>query len=254
VAITRVERIELDGGARRAEDDDLVDEAPLTLTARGREASVTMRTPGDDLELVRGLLFAEGGAALAARGLRQVDADTVDIDADPSELAPRSFMATSACGVCGRIGLTNLDGRATPITSDLAVPAAVLAAVPDTLRTAQARFATTGGLHGAGILDGSGLLLAAREDVGRHNALDKVVGWALAQGRLPLSQCVLLVSGRVSYEIVQKAIVAGIPVLAAVGAPSSLAVDLSEKFGVTLAGFLRPDSMNVYTHGRRIAE
>jgi FdhD protein len=211
-----------------------------------------MRTPGEDLELVRGLLFAEGGAALAARGLRQVDADTVDIDADAAELAPRSFMATSACGVCGRVGLTNLDGRAAPITSELAVPAAVLAAVPDTLRAAQARFATTGGLHGAGILDGTGGLLAAREDVGRHNALDKVIGWALDAGRVPLAGAIVAISGRLGYELIEKVVLAGAPIVVAVSAPSRLAVDIAERHGVTVCGFARGTRFNVYSHGRRV--
>lgn len=255
MTIARVERIELDGATRRAEDDDLVDEAPLALTARGREASVTMRTPGEDLELVRGLLFAEGGERLAARALRQVDADTVDIDAALDELAPRSFTATAACGVCGRVGLTHLDGRAAPITSALAVPAATLAAIPDTLRAAQVRFATTGGLHAAGVFeirDGDGRLLAVREDVGRHNALDKVIGWALAAGQLPLSERVVAISGRLGYELIEKVVLAGAPIVVAVSAPSRLAVDIAERHGVTVCGFVRGSRLNVYSHGRRV--
>jgi FdhD protein len=252
VAIIRVERIDLNGGTRRAEDDDLVDEAPLALTARGRDASVTMRTPGEDLELIRGLLFAEGGEMLAARALRQVDADTVDVDAALDELAPRSFTATAACGVCGRVGLTHLDGRAAPIASDLAVPAATLAAVPETLRAAQARFATTGGLHAAGILDSGGGLLAVREDVGRHNALDKVIGWALAAGQLPLSERIVAISGRLGYELIEKVVLAGAPIVVAVSAPSKLAVDIAERHGVTVCGFVRGSRLNVYSHGRRV--
>ena len=248
----RVERIDVEAGSRRIEPDDVVDEAPLTITARGTEAAVTMRTPGEDLELVRGLLFAEGGAALAARALTQVDDDRVDVDAAPGELAPRSFMATAACGVCGRVALAALETRAQTIASDLAVPAATLAAIPAALRAAQARFDATGGLHGAGVFDAAGRALAVREDVGRHNALDKVIGWALDAGHAPLGQRIVAVSGRLGYELVEKVVLAGAPIVVAVSAPSSLAIDVAERFGVAVCGFARGTRLNVYSHGWRV--
>jgi len=247
-----VERIDVEAGSRRSEPDEVVEEAPLTITARGTEAAVTMRTPGEDLELVRGLLFAEGGAALAGRTLTQVDADRLDVDADVAELAPRSFMATAACGVCGRVALAALETRAQSVASDLAIPAATLAAIPEALRAAQARFAITGGLHGAGIFDTAGRALAVREDVGRHNALDKVIGWALATGGVPLSQRIVAVSGRLGYELIEKAVLAGAPIVVAVSAPSSLAIDVAERFGVAVCGFVRGTRLNVYSHGWRV--
>jgi FdhD protein len=253
--ITRiVERIDLEAGTRRREPDQIVDEAALQIRARGSDAAVTMRTPGEDLELVRGLLFAEGGAALAGRALTQVDADTVEVDADAGELAARSLMATAACGVCGKVALAALEQRATTITSDLAVPAATLAAIPVALRAAQARFATTGGLHGAGIFDAVGTALAVREDVGRHNALDKVVGWALGAGELPLDGRIVAISGRLGYELIEKVVLAGAPIVVAVSAPSRLAIDVAERFGVAVCGFVRGARLNVYSHGWRVLD
>jgi len=248
----RVERIDVEAGSRRTEPDDVVEEAPLTIAARGTDAAVTMRTPGEDLELVRGLLFAEGGPALAGRALTQVDADRVDVDADPAELAPRSFMATAACGVCGRVALAALETRAQTIASDLVVPAATLAGIPDALRAAQARFAATGGLHGAGLFDAAGQALAVREDVGRHNALDKVIGWALGAGHVPLGERIVAVSGRLGYELIEKVVLAGAPIVVAVSAPSSLAIDVAERFGVAVCGFVRGTRLNVYSHGWRV--
>jgi FdhD protein len=247
-----VERIDVEAGTRRSEADHVVEEAPLTITARGAQAAVTMRTPGDDLELVRGLLFAEGGAALAARAITQVDADRIDVDADVTELAPRSFVATAACGLCGKVALAALETRAHAVTSELVVPAATLAAVPAALRAAQARFELTGGLHGAGIFDAACRALAVREDVGRHNALDKVIGWALAADHVPLAQRIIGVSGRLGYELVEKVVLAGAPIAVAVSAPSSLAIDVAERFNVTLCGFVRGTRLNVYSHGWRV--
>ncbi len=252
MAEKRVERIDLDAGTRCTEPDDVVDEAALVITARGVEAAVTMRTPGEDVELVRGLLFAEGGVALATRAIVQVDADRVDVDADAGELASRSLIATAACGVCGRVALAALEGRAATVGSDLAVSAATLAAMPVALRAAQARFETTGGLHGAGIFDARGRALAVREDVGRHNALDKVVGWALAAGEIPLGQRVVVVSGRLGYELIEKVVLAGAPIVVAVSAPSRLAIDVAERFGVAVCGFVRGARLNVYSHGWRV--
>jgi len=178
------------------------------------------------------------------------------------ELAPtaprapleRSLYSSSACGACGKTSLSSLDIHVEPIASRAAIRRSVLGALPDRMRAAQAVFLETGGLHASGLFTPAGELVAVREDVGRHNALDKLIGWALGEGRVPLSDSILLVSGRVSYELMQKAIAAGIPIVAAVGAPSSLAVSLANRFGVTLAGFLRGDSSNVYAHGERIAD
>jgi FdhD protein len=167
--------------------------------------------------------------------------------------AERSFFSSASCGVCGKTSIAQLAIRAPRVVAPLRTSGAVLRELPGRLRAAQAVFQETGGLHASGFFSADGELIAAREDVGRHNAVDKLVGWALGAGRLPLSQAMLMVSGRTSFEIVQKAIVAGLPLVAAVSAPSSLAVDLAERFGVTLAGFLRGDAFNVYTHSERVA-
>ncbi|MDB4968578.1 MAG: formate dehydrogenase accessory protein, partial [Myxococcales bacterium] len=164
----------------------------------------------------------------------------------------RLFYASSSCGVCGKNAISALRVRAPVVSSSLTVTATRLGELPERLRAAQPMFARTGGVHASGIFGSDGTLELAREDVGRHNALDKVIGWALAQGRLPLTDRLLVVSGRVSYELVQKAIAAGIPLIAAVGAPSTLAVDLAEQFAVTLVGFVRDGGMNVYSHGERV--
>ena len=248
-----VERIDLAAGTRRGEPDAVVDEAPLTLTARGREVAVVMRTPGEDLELVRGLLHAEAGPALAGCALRQVNADQVEVDAAPDELPARSFMATAACGVCGRVAIAALEARTSGVASDLVVDAAVLATIPDALRAAQAQFEATGGLHAAGLFDPAGGRLDVREDVGRHNALDKLIGAAIDRGRLPLAGHVVAVSGRLGYELIEKVVLAGAPVVVAVSAPSRLAIDVAERFGVAVCGFVRGARMNVYSHGWRIA-
>jgi FdhD protein len=250
-----VERIDVEAGSRRAEPDEIVGEAPLVITARGAEAAITMRTPGapgEDLELVRGLLYAEGGAALAARTLTQLAEDRVDVDADVAELPRRSFMATAACGVCGKVAIAALEARARTVSSDLAVPAATITAMPPALRAAQARFETTGGLHGAGIFDTNGRLLAAREDVGRHNALDKVIGWALDARAVPLAERIVAVSGRLGYELIEKVVLAGAPIVVAVSAPSSLAIEVAERFNVAVCGFVRGTRLNVYSHAWRI--
>jgi FdhD protein len=229
-----------------------------------------MRTPGHDEELVRGFLFTEGLIARAGdlmrlervEGLSGDEAgNVIDVTIAPPPVTlgarpahERSFFASSSCGVCGKTSIAQLEIRAPRVTSPVRVAATTLRALPGRLRDAQAVFAETGGLHASGLFTADGTLIAAREDVGRHNALDKLIGWALAAGRLPLSNALLMVSGRVSYEILQKAIAAGIPVVAAVSAPSSLAVDLAERFGVTLVGFLRGDSMNVYAGAERLTE
>ena len=250
--------------------DTLAVEEPLELRVGGRALTVTMRTPGDDMDLAAGFLVSEGvlrrtDDLLAMRYCAGATVEGVntynvlELDLHPSvpdvhASLVRSFATTSACGVCGKASLddvrttTSYDVAGDP----LAITPALLTALPERLREAQRVFDKTGGLHAAGLFDGAGELLVMREDVGRHNAVDKVVGWALREGRLPLSGCVLLVSGRASFELVQKAWMAGIPCLAAVSAPSSLAADLAEEAGMTLVGFLRGDTFNAYTRADRL--
>jgi FdhD protein len=252
--------------------DLLAAEEPLGIRVDGTALTMTMRTPGDDLELVAGFLVSEAvvrsprdiaeiricsGIACGGHGEHDRPGNVADVSLAPgvtiTPAARRNFMTTSACGVCGKASIDDI--RVLPRT-DLAVddtrfPAAVLATLPDRLRSAQRVFSRTGGLHAAGLFTECGELMVAREDVGRHNAVDKIVGWALLNGKLPLSGCALLVSGRASFELVQKAVLAGIPLLAAVSAPSSLAADLAEEAGLTLVGFLRGPSMNVYTRPHR---
>ena len=253
--------------------DTLVTEEPLEIRLRAggasRTVAITMRTPGNDFELAAGFLHNEGVLANydALRGI----SFCIDRDVDPEQrynivnvalaahelpeldTLERHFTTTSACGVCGKANLAALRMRGVePVASDAQVDAATILALPDRLRAAQGLFARTGGLHAAALFDETGTLVNVREDVGRHNALDKVIGWALLNRRLPLERSVLLVSGRSSYEIVQKAVAARIPIVASVSAPSSLAVDLAREFGVTLAGFVRGDHFNIYTHERRI--
>jgi FdhD protein len=248
----RVEVVRWPDGA--AEDVVAVEE-PLELRIGGRPVAVTMRTPGHDEELALGFALSEGLQPRSARLPDDLAANAVELEADgfDPERLQRSFYTSSSCGVCGKGALEAVAVEAPPVTSDLTVPVAVLAALPDGLREAQAAFATTGGLHAAGLFDAGGTLLCAREDVGRHNALDKVVGWAFSEGLLPLGWSVLCVSGRLSFELVQKAAVAGCPILVAVGAPSSLAVELGRDRGVTLCGFARGGRLNVYTEPWRVA-
>jgi FdhD protein len=241
-----VERI--DGDARRAERDRVVVEAPLELRARGTPVATIMRTPGHDLELVWGLLHAE---SIAAGGLAQAGDDEVEVDAAPGAFAGRGLLASAACGVCGRVAVADLELRAREVAVDTAIAHAVLAGLPEALRAAQSVFADTGGLHAAGLATTAGALIAVREDVGRHNAVDKLVGWALGAGIDPAAH-VLVLSGRIGYELVQKAIMLGVPIVAAVSAPSSLAVELAERFNVALVGFVRGRRANVYAHGWRI--
>ncbi len=254
------------GDARSAERDAVAVEAPLELRAGGESIILVMRTPGDDEELARGLLFAEGvidGAADLADMHRPPPSTPAEagnllelgIAADEvrRRMPARSLYASSACGVCGRTSIASLEQRAGAVLADLPVAATVLAELPARLRAAQAVFDRTGGLHAAGLFDAAGQVTVVREDVGRHNAVDKAVGWALAAGQVPLAASILCVSGRASFEIVQKAVVAGIPVVVAVSAPSSLAIDLAERFRVTLCGFTRAGGFNVYSHSSRIA-
>ncbi|MBW3663624.1 MAG: formate dehydrogenase accessory sulfurtransferase FdhD [Actinobacteria bacterium] len=261
----------LDGRGAREHPDSLVTEEPLEIRLRDdhgrRTVAITMRTPGSDVELAAGFLHAEGVVARREHishiryctdpGVEQ-RYNTITVELRPgahAHLPPleRHFMTTSACGVCGKASLDalDLDGH-TPIDSQLAMSLDVLYDLPTRLRAAQAVFARTGGLHAAALFSPDGEPIAIREDVGRHNAVDKLLGWALLGDRLPADDSVLLVSGRTSFEILQKALVARIPVVAGISAPSSLAFDLARRFGVTLIGFLRNQRANVYSHPERI--
>jgi FdhD protein len=247
-----VDVVRLPGGA--GERDHVAVEEPLELRINGAPVAVTMRTQGHDEELALGFSLSEGLRPTAARIPGDLAANTIEIEApgfDPQRLQ-RSFYTSSSCGVCGKGALEAVAVEAPHVDSQLRVPLAVVSALPDALRAAQAAFAVTGGLHASVLFTGSGELLCVREDVGRHNALDKVVGWAFLQGRLPLADAVVCLSGRISFELVQKAAVAGCPVVVAVGAPSSLAVELARDRGVTLCGFVRNGTANVYTEPWRI--
>ncbi len=242
----------------RIPDGDATDvvavEEPLEIRIGGRPVAVTMRTPGHDEELALGFALSEGLRPEGARLPDDLAANTVELDApgfDPGRLA-RSFYTSSSCGVCGKGALDAVAVEAPRVESDLRVDAAIVATLPDRLRQAQPAFDATGGIHATGLFDAAGALLCLREDVGRHNAMDKAVGWAFRERRLPLVDAVLCVSGRLSFELVQKAAVAGCPILVAVGAPSSLAVELAADRGVTLCGFVRGGRMNVYTESWRI--
>ena len=238
----------------RTERDYVAVEEPLEIRIGGTPVAVTMRTPGHDEELALGFCLSEGLRPERARLPADLAANTVDVDApgfDPQRLQ-RSFYTTSSCGVCGKGALEAIAVEAPRVIADLRVPLAFVSSLPERLREAQAAFAVTGGLHATGLFTAAGELLCVREDVGRHNALDKVVGWAFGALRLPLADCVLCVSGRLSFELVQKAAVAGCPIMVAVGAPSSLAVELAADRGVTLCGFVRGGTANVYTEAWRI--
>jgi FdhD protein len=240
--------------ARRSERDRVAVEEPLEIRISGRPVAVTMRTPGNDEELALGFCISEGLQPIAARASADLAANTVDVDAptfDPARLQ-RSFYTSSSCGVCGKGALEAVAVDAPRVESTLQVAADLVARLPDRLATGQAAFAATGGLHATGLFTPTGELVCAREDVGRHNAMDKVLGWAFLGGLLPLSQSVLCVSGRLSFELVQKAAVAGCPIVVAVGAPSSLAIELARDRGVTLCGFVRGGNANVYTETWRI--
>lgn len=254
---------------RRARQDTLVVEEPLQIRTDGRALTVTMRTPGDDMDLVHGFLLAEGIVTerehvSAMRYCAGADADGVNtynvLDVDLSGESPasayreRSFLASSACGVCGTTSIDDVDRTTAhpPGDDPVVLDAALIAELPDRLREHQRVFASTGGLHAAGVFDADGALTVLREDVGRHNAVDKALGAALRDWRVPLDGAVLMLSGRASFELVQKASMAGVPVVAAVSAPSSLAVDLAERSGITLVGFVRDGGLNVYTRGDRV--
>ena len=251
------------GSAPEPSTDELSVEEPLEIRVKNRAVSVTMRTPGHDEELAAGFLLTEGmiharsdvvavePCALDRGGnvVNVVLSDSAKVD---FEKLTRHVFASSSCGLCGKATIDAVHARFEPVESDVTVDAATLLALPEKLRAAQATFDRTGGLHGAGLFTATGELLVAREDVGRHNAVDKVLGWGFLNGRLPFDRHVLLVSGRSSFEIMQKALAGRLAIVAAVSAPSSLAVEFANESGQTLVGFLRERRMNIYSHSQRI--
>jgi FdhD protein len=260
---------EWDDGHLRRKDDYLAAEEPLEIRIGDEPLSVTMRTPGHDLELATGFLFTEG---LVQSGEQIISLQPI-ASSDGSDsgnlvqatLAPeaapdfarlrRHFFAASSCGICGKASIDAVRSRLLkPPTADFRFDPELLVSLPDVLRSSQDVFRRTGGLHAAALFDSAGALQVLREDIGRHNAVDKVVGWALMSGRVPLADSVLLVSGRGGFEIVQKAIVAGIPIVASVSAPSSLAVQLARELRLTLIGFLRGRRFVIYSGGERISK
>lgn len=267
IASVPVRHVAVGDAARdRERPDDVAVEAALEVRFAGTPSVVLLRTPGDDEDLVHGFLLGEGLVHSAAdlvqvarpAGLAPADVGhVVDVTLVPAlaDARPdRGLYSSSSCGACGKRSRAALAVDAPPLAPGPRVPRAVLASLPDRLRAAQPAFARTGGLHACGLFAPDGALVALREDVGRHNAVDKVVGWALRAGRVPLAGHVLVVSGRVSYELAQKAVVAGAPVLVAVGAPSSLAIDVARAHGLTLVGFTRPASFNVYAGAERVGD
>jgi FdhD protein len=238
----------------RREHDRIAVEEPLEIRIGGAPVAVTMRTPGHDEELALGFALSEGLRPRSARLPDDLAANTVEVDApgfDASRLA-RSFYTSSSCGVCGKGALEAVAVEAPYCGSALRVEGDLLASLPERLRAEQPTFGATGGLHATGLFTAAGELLVAREDVGRHNAMDKAIGWAFREGLLPLDGHVLCVSGRMSFELVQKAAVAGAPIVVAVGAPSTLAVELALDRGVTLCGFVRDGRLTVYAHAERV--
>ncbi|HEX5221317.1 MAG TPA: formate dehydrogenase accessory sulfurtransferase FdhD [Verrucomicrobiae bacterium] len=256
--------LKLSAGNTTEQTDLLAVEEPLEIRVRGRSIAVTMRTPGDDRELVAGFLFSEGVirerrhlADIAPCRASPQPGNSLDVflrsgmEVDFAQLT-RHVFATSSCGLCGKASIDAVKQRFPPITSSLSVSARTLLHLPDRMRRAQKAFAQTGGLHAAAIFDAKGKLIVLREDIGRHNAVDKVVGWGFLENKLQFDSHLLLVSGRASFEILQKALAARIPIVCAVSAPSSLAVRFAHESSQTLVGFLRGESMNVYTHRERV--
>jgi FdhD protein len=269
--VTGVRLIAMDAGVRSERPDTLATEEPMEIRVGGpgqepAAVAITMRTPGGDFELAVGFLFTEGmiGEQADVRRVsycedlapeeQRYNVVTVNLarGIDAERLA-RNFYSTSSCGICGKASLDDVEVHCDPIGWGPVVEAAVVGSLPLGLRDGQKVFDQTGGLHAAGLFAPTGQLLALREDVGRHNAVDKIVGEALLLGDLPLRERILMVSGRISFEIVQKAARAGIPIVGAVSAPSSLAVEAAERFGMTLVGFVRDSRFNIYSHPERIA-
>jgi FdhD protein len=268
--VTSTKVIAVRGAELEIRDDLVAGEEPLEIRAAGPgqkpvQVAVTMRTPGYEEELALGFLTSEGlladnevmGVTYGDPGLMAEPDDSVLVRLrrrfDPALAARRNFVATASCGICGKASIDDVAVRSEPLPQGLPVVArSVVLGLPDALRAAQPAFERTGGLHAAGLFETDGRLVAVREDVGRHNALDKLIGSRVRARELPLWDRLLMVSGRVSFEIVQKAAVAGIPIVCAVSAPSDLAIRLADRLGVTLVGFLRGDAFNVYTHDNRI--
>jgi FdhD protein len=249
-----LEVVRLPGGV--IERDRVAVEEPLEIRINGEPVAVTMRTPGHDEELALGFCLSEGLTPLRARAPADLAANAVEVEAPgfDHERLRRSFYTSSSCGVCGKGAIEAVRVEAAPVESSLRLPAGFLGGLPERLRAGQAAFAATGGLHATGLFAHDGELLCLREDVGRHNAMDKVVGWAHAKGLLPLSECALCLSGRLSFELVQKAAVAGCPFMVAVGSPSSLAVELAADRGLTLCGFAREGRLTVYAGAERVTQ
>ena len=258
------------GGRAERRPDRLVGEEPMAIRAAGPgqdpvDVAVTMRTPGFEAELAVGFLRTEGlidgsevlGIEFGDPAVTSQPDDEVLVRLsrwfDPGTIASRNFVATASCGICGKASLDDVQIRCDPIPPGPTLTPELITSLPDRMRAAQAMFESTGGLHASGLFDASGELQVVREDVGRHNALDKLIGSQVLAGRVPLHDHLVLVSGRASFELVQKAAVAGVPVLCAVSAPSDLAVEAAQRLGQTLIGFLRGDSFNVYTHPERLA-
>ncbi|MSR64964.1 MAG: formate dehydrogenase accessory sulfurtransferase FdhD [Verrucomicrobiae bacterium] len=260
----QVQVITLENDRSQTRGDVVAVEEPLEIRIGKKSIAVTMRTPGNDFELAAGFLFTEGVIKKTAdiRKIAYCDADPQEynvvtvtlggqVDFDPKRLE-RHFFTTSACGVCGKAALESIRVRTEPIQSEFKISTDMLYSLDATLRKTQAVFEKTGALHAAGLFDAKGELSSMREDVGRHNGVDKVIGAALLENKLPLDRHVLMVSGRSSFEILQKALVARIPIIASVGGPSSLAVDLANDFGMTLVSFLRGRRCNIYAGKQRI--
>jgi FdhD protein len=257
----------LDTHGRESREDHIAVEEPLEIRLQGKSVAVVMRSPGHDEELAAGFLFTEailkGKNELLSVSHRRdpkhpnlcnvinaIPAEGVELDARGWQ---RNFVSSSSCGLCGKLTIESVRLQTSPVTDDpLRVEAELLRSLPERMRAGQKGFDETGGIHAAGLFDGEGNLIYLREDIGRHNAVDKVIGAALLADRLPLEGCILMVSGRTSFEIVQKALMAKIPLLAAVSAASSLAVELAESSGMGLVGFLRGNSMNVYAGTERV--
>jgi FdhD protein len=252
---------EWNDGAVHSQQDSLAAEEPLEIRIDGTPLTLTMRTPGNDLELAAGFLLTEGiiDTPDQLAGIRAAPPDSAaksnvvevrlkNTQFITAENLQRNFFSTSSCGICGKASIEAIRRRGLrPPDRDFRVPPEVLCRLPETLRTDQTVFHRTGGLHAAALFDAQGNLIVLREDIGRHNAVDKLAGWALLEGRLPLSSFIMLVSGRGGFEIIQKALAAGVPVVASVSAPSSLAVKLAREFGLTLVGFLRGQRFVVYS-------
>lgn len=258
-------RIGADGRPQRFRDQLAIEE-PLEIRVRGRSIAITMRTPGNDDELAAGFLVSEGlirerrdivEIAHCRRGEAADFENTLNVFLAPSvqvdfEKLTRHVFASSSCGLCGKASIETVHQHFAPVESGMKMSRAKILALPERLRKAQPTFAKTGGLHAAAVFDAQGKLIVLREDIGRHNAVDKVIGHGFLRGLLPFEKHLLLVSGRASFEIMQKALAAGVPMICAVSAPSSLAVEFADESGQTLIGFLRGETMNIYAHAERV--